>query len=183
MSKMSATQRRRRAYGKSGLYGIRSATPEVLDRARDESIAPEDLTALERGARALRLELLQDTGGVEEASAAKRILIDTVVGSAVALGTVDRFMIEELGGSLIDRRSQKVRRVVLDRDKLAGSLSRMLALLGLEKRRTPPTLVEYLQKRQEVAQAAEDATGGAEAGDSDREVETRDRTQHGGGPS
>ena len=72
----------------------------------------------------------------DEVSAAKRALTDAVVGSFLVLAVLDRYLFTE-ASSFADKRNRKVYAVVLDRQRIADSLSRQLSLLGLERKARP----------------------------------------------
>lgn len=146
---------KRRNYQVSGIYGATSAAPSIVERASDAEIDDAELSPLERGARDLRLELLDDLG--DEPTAAQRLLVDTIVSKAVVCGTAWRFIAERCGGSLIDRRKRAIRRFALDLNKVENGLVAALDKLGLERRR--PT--SYLARL--TAVAARNGANGTES--------------------
>lgn len=142
-------KQRRRAYNRCGAYGLRRQVPGLLDRARDPSIPASELGPVEVYARELRTGLLADLGGPEHVSTARALLVDAAVGSALVLSAVDVYIVEVAGGSgVVDRRGRKLRRVAIDRERIASGLTRTLLALGLDRRRPPPeSLAAYLERR------------------------------------
>lgn len=143
------TAQRRRSYARSGLYGgsqkIRSG---AVARAADASVPDDALTELEFACRSLRGELLDALGGADHVSPQQRLIVDVIVSRAVVVGSVARYVGEELGGAIVDRRAKKVRRLALDLQKLEDGLVRACQAIGLDRRQAPAlTLAEYLETR------------------------------------
>ena len=103
-----------------------------------------------RAARALRewrAELEGDLGGPEAISAQQRAVIDVASTTKLLLDSVDRWLLEQEDG-LVNRKRRAVYPVVLQRQQLADSLARQMALLGLERRQRPaPSLAEYVAEK------------------------------------
>jgi hypothetical protein len=103
-----------------------------------------------RAARALRewrTELEGDLGGPEAISAQQRAVIDVASTTKLLLDSVDRWLLEQEDG-LVNRKRRAVYPVVLQRQQLADSLTRQMALLGLERRQRPgPSLAEYVAEK------------------------------------
>ena len=90
------------------------------------------------------------------------LMVDLVIRQWTVLDAVDGYLLSL--PSLCDKRHRKVWPVVLDRNTLAGSLERMLARLGLERRQRPVEDVDawIARKTAEKAAAAEQAEKDAE---------------------
>jgi len=103
-----------------------------------------------RAARALRVwrtELEGDLGGPEAISAQQRVVIDVASTTKLLLDSVDRWLLEQADG-LVNRKRRAVYPVVLQRQQLADSLARQMAMLGLERRQRPATsLAEYVAEK------------------------------------
>jgi hypothetical protein len=103
-----------------------------------------------RAARALRewrVELESDLGGAVAISAQQRAIIDVASTTKLLLDSVDRWLLEQEDG-LVNRKRRAVYPVVLQRQQLADSLARQMALLGLERRqRSGPSLAEYVAEK------------------------------------
>ena len=146
MSSTTEKRQRKRGYQKARFYSAITAAPEILDRAADTTTPNEDLRPLEIAAREIRNEILDDLG--PDVSAAKRALVDVAVGSLLVVGSVDRYLFREAGSSgCIDRRAKQIRRLVLDRSRLATGLTQQLLALGLEKRQPERSLSMWLAER------------------------------------
>ena len=87
-------------------------------------------------------------------------MIDLVIRQWAILDSVDGYLLGM--ESLVDRRHRKAWPVVLDRDRLAASLERSLARLGLERRPAP---VEDLDAFVARVAAEKEAEADGEAGE------------------
>jgi hypothetical protein len=139
----------RRPYHRSGEHIVAKALPFLVERITDPTIAEAALTPLERAVRSWREEILADLGG--DVPAAKRAVLDAAVGSKVILDSLDAFVFELAGSGrgLVNRRSRYAFRIVNDRMRVADSLVKQLATLGLDRQERPPVdLGTYLARRQ-----------------------------------
>lgn len=126
----------------------RAEAAAVLARIRDAGIPDDELTPVERAARAWRAEVLADLGDPAAVPAAKLALLDVAVVTKVLLDTLDAELLAlaEAGGLVEDRGAVPL---VGDRVKVADSLVRQLTALGLARRtRSAPSLSAYLAQRQ-----------------------------------
>lgn len=89
-------------------------------------------SAVAKQLNVVRNEIARDLGGTESLSAAQLMLVDTAAKGYMLLEAVDGWLFTS--GRLVDRRRNMVHRAALDRMRLADSLSRQLAVLGLEKK-------------------------------------------------
>jgi hypothetical protein len=101
-------------------------------------VADSDLSPVERSARALRQEMLEDLGGAEGVSATQRALLDASVGSLIVLQSIDAYLFRLAAqDGLVNKRSRRAFAVVADRMRVADSLARQLTTLGLERKAKP----------------------------------------------
>ena len=118
----------------------------MVDRIRDLDIPEKDLTPLEQAARLWRQDILADLGGEENVSAAKAALLDASIGTFVVLHTIDAYLFG-LGGGMVNKRSKKLFSVVMERMRVAETLTRQLQAIGLEKKKAPPvSLQSYVEQ-------------------------------------
>ncbi|MBI4540569.1 MAG: hypothetical protein HY704_13795 [Gemmatimonadetes bacterium] len=119
---------RKRRYRKSGLYALQRAL---------EHTGPGDAWLDELGETGVKLRefrdaLVADLGGPENVTAQQQALVNLTIGTALLLEHVDGYLLRS--GAIVNRRSRKLHRVVLDRQRLADSLAKYLQMLGLERR-------------------------------------------------
>lgn len=98
--------------------------------------APKTSTISSRASRWWRQDILADLGGEENVSAAKAALLDASIGTFVVLHTIDAYFFG-LGGGRVNKRSKKLFGVVIERMRVAETLTRQLQAIGLEKKRPP----------------------------------------------
>jgi len=106
-----------------------------------------------------QLELVADLGGSEALSAQQRAVIEVASATKLLHDSVTRWMLEQ--PKLVNAKRRAVYPVVLQRQQLADSLARQMAMLGLERRqRTAPSLEEYVRERygQNGSQRLEDGS-------------------------
>lgn len=89
-------------------------------------------SAISKQLAVVRNEIARDLGGADQLSAAQLILVDTAAKSYLLLEAVDGWLFTS--GTLINKRSKTIHRGALDRMRLADSLTRQLATLGLERK-------------------------------------------------
>jgi hypothetical protein len=156
---MPRRSRPRRQYHPSGQYAIRQALPEILTRVADPSLPEDQLSPVERAARAWRLEVLQDLGPAVPAT--MTALLDAAVGSKIILDSLDRYVFElATTDGLVSRRYRAAFRVVADRMRVADGLARQLQALGLEVSAPPALdLATYLAKRPRARQRVQASPG------------------------
>ena len=154
---MAARPRRdARPYHRSGEHIVAKAVPYLVQRVADPNVPDASLTPLERTVRGWRLEILQDLGG-DAVSAAKRAVLDAAVGSRIILSTLDSFLFELAGSGrgMVNRRGRYAYRIVNDRMRVADTLVKQLAALGLDRVERPPVdLGTYLSQRRSSASTA-----------------------------
>jgi hypothetical protein len=131
---------RRRTYKRHGFYALkttlRALGPRVLDRR----------TSIGKALTAWKLDLLNDLGGPDALSTQQKALVELVVRQRLLLESVDAWLLVQ--PSLVAARKKALLPVVRERQGLADSLVRYLALLGLERRAKPvPSLNDYLCQR------------------------------------
>ncbi len=153
---MAPQRRAKRPYNPSGQHVVAKAVPYLVQRVTDPSVPDETLTPLERAVRGWRLEILEDLGG-DAVSAAKRAVLDAAVGSKIILSSLDSFLFDLAGSGrgMVNRRGRYAYRIVNDRMRVADSLVKQLAALGLDRVERPPLdLTQYLAQRGERRPAA-----------------------------
>jgi hypothetical protein len=152
---------RRRPYLASGHIIVAKAMPFLVERVTDPAVPETALTPLERTVRGWRAEILEDLGG-DAVSAAKRAILDAAVGSKIILSSLDSFLFALAGSGrgLVNRRGRYAYRIVNDRMRVADSLVKQLATLGLDRQERPAIdLTTYLaQRRSSGARAESQAT-------------------------
>ena len=139
----------KRPYVRSGLHVVRGALPVLLARVTDPAVPDGALSPVEQAARDWRAEVLADLGGPEAVPAAKRALLDAATGTKIILDSIDRYVFElAAAGGLVSRRTRTAFRVVSDRGRVADSLVRQLAAVGLDRVEKPALdLGRYLSQR------------------------------------
>ena len=162
-----------RPYHRSGEHVVAKAVPFLVERVKDSRVADDALTPVERRARAWRGEVLHDLGGSEAVSAAKLALVEAALGTKIVLDSLDRYLFElaSLDG-LANRRNRRAYSIVADRMRVADSLTRQLATLGLDRVERPPVdLGTYLSARRSSGSPpdAERTEGASHADDDVRE--------------
>jgi hypothetical protein len=138
-----------RPYARTGLNALKA---RVKIRGLD---AIDKRTAAGRALVEWRRELIADLGGEAAVSAQQRAIADLVVRTKLYVDSLDAWLMAQ--PSLVLARKRAVLPVLVERQRLADSLARMLAQLGLERRMKPaPTRAEYLAARaaQETPPAA-----------------------------
>jgi hypothetical protein len=130
-----------------------------MERVLDPAVADDALSPVGRAARGWRLEVVADLGGPMAVPAAKLALLDAAVGTKIVLDSLDRYVFElAINGGLVNRRNRRAFAIVADRMRVADSLARQLAALGME-RHTPlaPSLTEYLAQKKGRDGSVDDA--------------------------
>jgi hypothetical protein len=157
-----------REYHRTGAYPVERALPFLVERVRDPRVPDDVLTPVERGARAWRAEVLLDLGGPEAVPAAKLALVEAALGTKIVLDSLDRYLFELAGlGGLVNRRNRRAYSIVADRQRVADSLTRQLAVLGIDRVERPPVdLGLYLAHRQ-AAPAPDPQQGDRDAHDTE----------------
>ncbi len=138
-----------RPYQQHGRHLVTKALPYLIERVKDPAIADDALSPVERAARDWRQEVVADLGGLTAVAAAKLALLDAAVGTKIVLDSLDRYLfaLATMDG-LVNRRNRRAFAIVADRMRVADSLARQLAALGME-RHAPlvPSLTEYLAQK------------------------------------
>ncbi len=128
---------------------VTRALPHLLERIVDRSLPDAALSPIERAAREWRQEVIADLGGPEAVPATKWALVNAVTGTKILLDSIDRYVFELAAqDGLVSRRNRRAFAIVADRMRVADSLARQLAALGMERHAPPvPSLTEYLAQR------------------------------------
>jgi hypothetical protein len=138
-----------RTYHRSGHDTLTRTLPHRMERVLDPAVADDALSPVERAARDWRQEVVADLGGLTAVQAAKLALVDAAVGTKIVLDSLDRYLFQlaTIDG-LVNKRNRRAFAIVVDRMRVADSLARQLAALGME-RRTPlvPSLNDYLAQK------------------------------------
>jgi hypothetical protein len=140
---------RRRPYLASGHLIVAKALPFLVERVTDPAVPETALSPLERTVRGWRDEILEDLGG-DTVSAARRTVLDAAVGSKIVLSSLDAFLFQlaSSGRGMVNRRARHAFPIVHDRMRVADSLVKQLATLGLDRVERPPVdLSQYLAQR------------------------------------
>ena len=147
---MTRPRRDARPYHRSGEHIVAKAMPFLVERVTDPAVPETALSPLERTVRGWRDEILEDLGG-DTVSAAKRAILDAAVGSKIILFSLDAFLftLASSGRGMVNRRARHAFRIVHERMRVADSLPKQLATLGLDRVERPPVdLTAYLAQRQ-----------------------------------
>ena len=146
---MATKHRQKRAYHQHGHGVVAGALPFLVARLVDPAIPDADLLPVERAARALRRDMLEDLGGPEVVSAAQRGLLDASLGSLIVLQSIDAYLFKIAAqDGLVNKRNRRAFAIVGDRMRVADSLTRQLAALGLERKAKPvQDLTTYVRDR------------------------------------
>jgi hypothetical protein len=128
----------------------------------DPSLPEDQLSPVERAARAWRQDVVADLGGVAALPATKAALLDAIVGTKLLLDSIDRYVIELAAqDGLVSRRHRAAFRIVQDRMRVADGLTKQLQALGLDAPApAPPDLAAYLAKRPRSRQRGQAPPGG-----------------------
>lgn len=127
----------RRSYSRTGLNALKA---RVKIRGLD---AIDKRTSAERALVEWRREMIEDLGGDDEVSAQQRAIAGLVVRTKLYVDSLDAWIMSQ--PSLVLARRRAVLPVLVERQRLADSLARMLGQLGLERRARPaPRLADYL---------------------------------------
>jgi hypothetical protein len=143
-------RKRRRPYLASGHVIVTKALPFLVERVTDPAVPETALSPLERTVRGWRTEILEDLGG-DTVSAARRTVLDAAVGSKIVLSSLDAFLFQlaSSGRGMVNRQRRHAFQIVHDRMRVADSLVKQLATLGLDRVERPPVdLGTYLAQRQ-----------------------------------
>lgn len=135
---MDAERRKaRRPYARTGLNALKA---RVKIRGLD---AIDKRTAAGRALVEWRRDLVSDLGGELAVSAQQRVIIDLAVRTRLYVDSLDSWLVEQ--PSLVLARRRTVLPVLVERQRLADSLARLLGQLGLERRAKPvPSLREIM---------------------------------------
>lgn len=118
-----------RDYDYSGHYATAKRLPGVLERVK----SGETLTGFEEACREVRQELLDHAGG-DDIPVTRRLLVDAVLGSWILLQSADSYL-ASIGEGVVDKRNRRLRRIVLDRQRVADSLVKQVQALGVDPSR------------------------------------------------
>lgn len=136
----------RRPYARTGLNALKA-------RVKIRGLSAIDKrTAAGRALVEWRRELLADLGGEAAVSAQERAVVDLAVRSKLYVDSLDAWLMEQ--PSLVLHRRRAVLPVLVERQRLADSLSRLLGQLGLQRRQAPAkSLHQYIAERTAKADA------------------------------
>jgi len=143
------TTKKSRPYHRSGTHSVQRALPYLLARIKCEGSEESPLTPLEEAARDWRNDVLADLGGPEAVSATKQALLDAALGTWLVLSSLDAYLLRlaEQDG-LVNKRNRRAFSIVVDRQRVADSLTKQLAALGFERVPKPPKSIEdYIRER------------------------------------
>jgi hypothetical protein len=171
-----AKRRPKRAYHQHGQNLVTRALPFLVTRLADTSVPDTDLSPVERAARLLREDMLEDLGGAEAVSATQRALLDASVGSLIVLQSIDAYLFKLAAeDGLVNKRSRRTFPIVTDRMRVADSLARQLTTLGLERKAKPAQdLDSYLSARYPSSPDQGRGSSPNESGDSVGQVEKQE---------
>ena len=138
-----------RPYTLSGATIVAKAAPFLVERVNDDSVPTDALSPVEQAARALRHEMLADLGGTQHVSAAKRALLDSIMGSWIIAQSLDACLFRMAADDgLVSRKHRRAFPLVEQRMRVIDSLGRQLESLGLDRAKSTPTdLNAYIESR------------------------------------
>ena len=125
----AARRKARRPYVRTGLYALKA---RVKIRGLD---AIDRRTLAGRALVEWRHELLSDLGGEAAVSAQERAVAELAVRMKLYVDSLDAWLIGQR--SLVLNRRRAVLPVLVERQRLADSLARLLGQLGLGRRARP----------------------------------------------
>lgn len=102
--------------------------------------------------KAWRKELIADLGGEENISVQQRTIVECASTTKLMIGSIDAWIVAQ--PSLLTR-ERKLMPVILQRQTLVDSLTRMLTQLGLERRHRVKTLQDILSADHDNANSSE----------------------------
>jgi hypothetical protein len=142
-----ATPRRRH-----GLRALRAAVKVAGLAAIDAR------TSAAKALLAWRQELIADLGGEDTVSAQQVALVEVATRTKLYVDHLDAFLMSQ--HSLVNARRKAVLPVLMERQQLADSLTRILTTLGLERRKQPgPTLDDWVASLPAKRNASPPVTG------------------------
>jgi hypothetical protein len=123
-----------RAYHQSGVYTLKKALPHLLERVNDSAIPDADLSPVENAARQWRESVISDLGGRDAMTTTKLALLNASVGTWIVLSSIDAYLFQMASADgLVSRKHRRVFPIVEQRMRVADTLARQLAALGLER--------------------------------------------------
>ena len=135
----------------------------VKARVRVQGLQAIDArTASARALLDWRRDLIRDLGGDDAISAQQRSLVELATRTRLYIDHADSFLMAQR--SLVNARRRSLIPLVKERQTLVDSLSRILAQLGLERRKPPAqSLHDVLREieREKAAAGAQDGPGAA----------------------
>lgn len=118
---------------KSGRSIVERALPYLIERIRDHSVPDETLSPFERAIREWRQRVIEEKGGLKNWNSLRLWLLNSTVGTWTILQSIDSHVFKLAAhGGLVNKRSRRVFSIVLDRQRIADSLTKQLAALGLD---------------------------------------------------
>src|SRR5512143_1482842 len=133
----AARTKARRPYSRTGLNALKA---RVKVRGLD---AIDKRSAAARALLAWRSELIADLGGEAAVSAQERAVAELAVRTKLYVDSVDNWLMQQ--PSLVLSRRRAVLPVLVERQRLADSLARLLGQLGLGRRARPlPSLADHI---------------------------------------
>jgi hypothetical protein len=140
LRRLERREKERRPYSRTGIHTLKR-------RVKVRGLMAIDKRT--KGAQELldwRAQLYADLGGEAEVTAAQRALIESAARTLLFIGTVDAWLLEQ--PTLVNRRNRAVWPALRERQQLVDSLTRILGVLGLERRaKKVPDLETYLRHR------------------------------------
>src|SRR5262245_29121247 len=136
---MPQTAEKRRQH-RSGLSTMKRAIAKLGARAIPGN------TKLGYSLRIWQRDLIADLGGEENVSLAQRTIIECAATTRLMIGSLDAWITSQ---QTLITRERKLLPVVLQRQTMVDSLTRMLVQLGLERRVRQKTLDEILSEEGE----------------------------------
>lgn len=107
-----------------------------------------------------RSALQRDLGGPSGLTVATATLVDLAARSKLLLDHIDGYLLQQ--SSLIRKKEKRVLPIVIERAKLADSLTRQLTTLGLERKATViPALASYVADKYPGTELAGPGPAGA----------------------
>jgi hypothetical protein len=104
-----------------------------------------------------RSQFLVDLGGEESVSSQKRALVETACRTIAPINHIDAYLMSL--PSIVNKTKKTVYPIVMQRQSLCDSLSRLLGRLGLERIPKPvPSLAEYIASKESQKTSTEEAS-------------------------
>lgn len=148
---LGASKAEKRRKHRHGLSTMKRAIAKLGARAIPGN------TKLGYALRAWQRDLIADLGGEDNVSVQQRTIVECAATTRLMIGSLDAWITSQ--PSLMTR-ERKLIPVIMQRQAMVDSLTRMMSQLGLERRRKVKSLTEILNADHHNDNGAADGEGG-----------------------